>query len=203
MNLGVPGDTSEDLLSGGPLDQAIADITARKTDSVAGNEIAVITLEIGGNDLLNLFFDLVIPGTCQGVLESLAKPRCVEALQDVLEAYEPNLADIITLLREADPDVPIFLLTLYNPFSGKTPAIDQLVELALEGQAGTPFDQGLQDIIRAHEDARGVYIVDIHPQFEGKGPEYIANDLIHPNDEGYRVMAEAVLAEMREARVIE
>src|SRR2546425_3746049 len=40
MNLGVPGDTSSDLLNGGPLDRAIAEITQRRNDSIAGNEVA-------------------------------------------------------------------------------------------------------------------------------------------------------------------
>jgi lysophospholipase L1-like esterase len=38
-----------------------------------------------------------------------------------------------------------------------------------------------------------VILVDWYPLFEGKAGQYIASDLIHPNDEGYRVMAEAVL----------
>src|SRR5712692_5050489 len=45
LNLGVPGDTSNDLLNGGPLDRAIAEIEQRKNDSIAGNEVTVVTLE--------------------------------------------------------------------------------------------------------------------------------------------------------------
>src|SRR2546428_13475870 len=56
LNLGVPGDTSNDLLNGGPLDRAIAEIEQRKNDSIAGNEVTVVTLRIGGNNLLKLFF---------------------------------------------------------------------------------------------------------------------------------------------------
>ncbi len=203
MNLGVPGDTSDDLLNGGPLEQAIAEIEARKSDSVAGNEVAVVTLEIGGNDLLNLFFELVIPAICPNLEDSLSKPRCVEAFEGTLDAYRPNLKEVLERLRRADPDLPIFVMTLYNPFSGKTPAVDELVELALEGAPDTPFEEGLQDIIRDEAGAAGVHLVDVYSQFEGKGFEYIGNDLIHPNDAGYAVMAEAVLAAMREARLIE
>src|SRR5713226_8920664 len=72
LNLGVPGDTSEDLLNGGPLDQAITEITQRKNDGIAGNEVAVVTLEIGGNDLLKLFFDFVVPAICPNAKDSLS-----------------------------------------------------------------------------------------------------------------------------------
>lgn len=202
MNLGVPGDTSDDLLNGGPLDRAVAEIEARKSDGIAGNDVAVVTLEIGGNDLLGLFFELVLPAICPNVRDSLAKPRCVEAFADTLATFEPNLEQIVSRLQEADPDLPIFLMTLYNPFSGKTPAVDELVELALEGAPDTPFEEGLQDGIRERAEASGVHLVDVYPHFDGKAAEYVANDLIHPNNAGYRVMADAVLAEMREAGVI-
>jgi lysophospholipase L1-like esterase len=203
LNLGVPGDTSEDLLNGGPLDEAIRQIEQRNSDSVAGNEVAVVTLEIGGNDLLNLFFDLVVPAICPNLSDSLNTPRCVNEFEKTLDTYEPNLERILDRLRRADPDLPIFLMTLYNPFSGKTPTLDELVELALEGAPDTPFPDGLQDIIRAKADEHDVFLVDVYPHFEVKGAEYIANDIIHPNDTGYRVMADAVLDEMREAGLIE
>lgn len=203
MNLGIPGDTSDDLLNGGPLDQAIAEIEQRKADSVAGNEVAVVTLEIGGNDLLNLFFELVVPAICPNVRDSLNTPRCVDAFHDALDTYEPNLEAILDRLKKADPDLPIFLMTLYNPFSGKTPALDDLTELTLEGAQDTPFPEGLQDIVRRQADEHGVFLVDVYPHFEGNAVEYVANDLIHPNDIGYRVMADAVLDEMREANLIE
>jgi lysophospholipase L1-like esterase len=42
-----------------------------------------------------------------------------------------------------------------------------------------------------------VEVVDWYPLFLGKAHEYIYFDLIHPNDEGHRVMADAVLAAVR------
>jgi lysophospholipase L1-like esterase len=57
----------------------------------------------------------------------------------------------------------------------------------------TEFPEGLNDIIRAEGRQQGVILVDWHPLFEGKAGQYIYSDLIHPNDEGYRVMADAVL----------
>jgi lysophospholipase L1-like esterase len=203
MNLGIPGDTSDDLLNGGPLDQAITEIEQRKADGIAGNEVAVVTLEIGGNDLLNLFFELVIPAICPNVSDSLNTPRCVNEFERTLETYEPNLVAILDRLRKADPDLPIFLMTLYNPFSGKSAALDDLTELTLEGSPNTPFPEGLQDIIRRQADEHGVFLVDVYPHFEGKAVEYVANDLIHPNDTGYRVIADAVLDEMRGAGLVE
>jgi lysophospholipase L1-like esterase len=199
LNLGIPGYTSDDLLSRGELDTALADIQRRKKDGIPGNEVAGVTLEIGGNDLLGLYFRLVIPGTCPTVSESLARPQCVQALQDVLNRFQPNLETILQRLHEADSGIPLFLMTLYNPFSGSTGAVDQLGQLTLEGQPDTPFPEGLNDVIRTEAAANGAHLVDWYPLFLGRSGEYIAQDLIHPNDTGYSVLADAVTKSMRDA----
>jgi lysophospholipase L1-like esterase len=192
LNLGVPGDTSDDLLNG-QIDRAVSEIEARQTDGVPGNETAAITLEIGGNDLLGLYVDLVVSGKCLSVPEALQKPECVDGLRNGLDHYKPNLQQAIDALQAADPNVPIFLETLYNPFSGGSVNLDQIGALVLEGQADTPFPDGLNDIIRQVGQEKGVTVVDWYPIFIGKVNEYISTDLIHPNDTGYALMAQDVL----------
>jgi len=194
LNLGESGDTSADLIDHGHLDEAVAEIERRRGDNDPDNDVKLVTLEIGGNDLLRIYFSLILPGTCPALAEALARPRCVEALRNALGDFRPNLAETIDRLQRADLDLPIALMTLYNPFSGGLEPVDELAELALEGSAGTPFPEGLNDIIRSEAREQGVTLVDWHPLFEGKAKEYISSDFIHPNDEGHRVMAEAVLA---------
>jgi lysophospholipase L1-like esterase len=203
LNLGIAGDTSRQMIEEGTLDRAITEIEQRNHDDNAGNDVEVVTLEIGGNDLLDIFFDLVLPGRCPNVTQGLERPECVDALRRALDRYEPNLDLILDRLHEADPYLNILLMTLYNPWSGGDPALSGLAELSLEGDPATPFPEGLQDIIRRQADANGVPLVEVYPLFEGKALEYVASDKIHPNDTGYRVMADAVLAEMREAGAID
>ncbi len=203
LNLGIAGHDSRQLIEEGPLDRAVAEITQRNRDDDPDNDVEVVTLEIGGNDLLDLFFELVLPGRCPSVAEGLQKPECVDALRETLDAYEPNLDLILDRLHEADPELNIFLMTLYNPFSGALPVLDELGELTLEGDPDTPFPEGLQDIIRRQAEKNDVHLVEVYPLFEGKAREYIAADTIHPNDTGYRLMADAVISEMREAGVID
>lgn len=203
LNLGIAGHDSHEMIAKGPLDRAIAEIGGRNDDDDPDNDVEVVTLEIGGNDLLDLFFDLVLPGRCPSVAEGLQTPECVEALRETLDTYESNLGQILDRLQEADPELNLFLMTLYNPFSGASPLLDELGELSLEGAPDTPFPEGLQDIIRRQAEENDVPLVEVYPLFEGKAREYIAGDTIHPNDTGYRVMADAVIAEMREAGVID
>jgi lysophospholipase L1-like esterase len=200
-NLGVPGYTSGDLLNRGQMDTAVSQINARQNDGIVGNEVGAITLEIGGNDLLEIYEDLVIPGTCPSVIESLQKPECVDGLRNALTTFTPNLQEAVDRLQEAAPGVPILLATLYNPFSGGSVNLDGIGALALEGQDGTPFTTGLNDAIRAVAQEKGAYVVEWYAPFLGKVNEYIAQDLIHPNDTGHQVMAQAVLAVMAQAGV--
>jgi lysophospholipase L1-like esterase len=203
LNLGIAGDTSTQMLEEGTLERAITEIEQRNHDDDEDNDVEVVTLEIGGNDLLDIFFDLVLPGRCPNVTQGLERPECVNALRNALDRYEPNLDLIIDRLHEADPDLNLFLMTLYNPWSGGDPALSGLAELSLEGDADTPFPEGLQDIIRTQAEANGVALVELYPLFAGKSKELIASDQIHPNDAGYSVMADAVLAEVRDAGIID
>lgn len=195
VNMGVAGDDSRELIDR-RLNNAVAEIQARANDGVPGNEASVITLEIGGNDLLDIYFDLVLPGTCPSVTEALQIPQCVQALEGALENYQPNLEYILDTLQANAPGVPIFLMTLYNPFSGGSVNLDRIGALALEGETDTPFEEGLNDVIREVGAAKGATVVEWYEYFLGKVNEYISGDLIHPNDNGHQVMADAVLAAM-------
>ncbi len=195
-NLGVSGDDSRELLFSGPLDEGLRLIDHRATDAEPGNEVGAITLEIGGNDLLDIYFELVIPGDCPSVIEALQRDTCVRALENTLIIFRISLAETLDRLIEAAPETPIFLMTLYNPFSGDGTTIDEISVLALEGQEETPFPKGLNDIIREVGTEAGVILVEWYEPFLGKKSEYISFDLIHPNDLGHAVMAEAVIEAM-------
>jgi lysophospholipase L1-like esterase len=204
LNLGIAGDTSTQMIREGTLDRAIFEIGQRNHDDDSENDVELVTLEIGGNDLLDIFFDYVLTtGRCPNVEVGLQRQECVDQLRQALDRYEPNLDLILDRLREADPQLEIFLMTLYNPWSGGDAAYSGLAELSLEGDPATPFPEGLQDIIRRQAEVNGVHLVEIYTLFDGKANEYIASDGIHPDDTGYRVMADAVLAEMREAGTID
>lgn len=193
LNLGHPGDTSQDLMAHGHLDQALAQLERRDGD------VRLITLEIGGNDLLQLYFSLVITGICPDLETSLRQQQCVDALGQALDAFRPNLEAILARLREADAALPIAVMTLYNSFSGIGSPVDPLAQVALEGLPDTPFPTGLNDIIREVGTNYAVILVDLYPLFDGRGKDLIAADLIHPNDAGYQVMADAVISALQGA----
>jgi lysophospholipase L1-like esterase len=197
LNLGHSGDTSDDLLAHGHLDDAVAEIERRNGDDNAENDVTLVTLEIGGNDLLRLYFSLVVTGRCPDVESSIDDPECTEPLRAALDGFEPNLVTALDALQEAGPSLRILLLTLYNPFPDDS-ATGPVGDLSLEGMADTPFEEGLNDIVRRQAEAHDVIVAEAYEPFQGRSDELISGDRIHPNDAGYRVMADAVIAALDE-----
>lgn len=194
LNLGHGGDTSADLIEEGRLARAVDEIRARNFDESPDNDVQAVTLDIGGNDLLGLFFSLVIPGTCPDVETFLAEPRCFESFQDTLDGLRGNFDQALDELGQADPDLPVLTADLYNPFSGAEPAVDELAEAALEGREGSPVEEGLNDVIRSVAREHGVPVADWYLAFQGKSSEFVSSDQIHPSDAGYRAMTDALIA---------
>ncbi|MCH8961076.1 MAG: PAS domain S-box protein, partial [Bacteroidetes bacterium] len=62
--------------------------------------------------------------------EALQRDVCVRALESALAAYRSNLAETLERLTEAAPETPLFLMTIYNPFSGGSSVIDEIGVLA-------------------------------------------------------------------------
>jgi lysophospholipase L1-like esterase len=181
INLGVPGARSADLLiPGGQLESALAEIEARRNDDEP-NDIEVISVDIGGNDLLAL----VAPDS--PCLEGASVEPCRAAFGEVLSAIDENLGEVVARLREAAPEAVIVVVDLYNPYSGTGDPREPIAEVGV-GQVN-----GVIGAVAAPSDLR-ITTASLFQLFAGRGNQWIAPDGIHPNDGGHRVIAEAVIA---------
>jgi lysophospholipase L1-like esterase len=175
INLSAPGATSPDLSQpGGQLQLAVNEIQ-RSAD------VPVITIGIGGNDLLAL------AGADSPCLTDLATAPCQTALGEILSDLQTHLGATLRALREAAPEASIVVVDLYNPFSG-TGDIRELIA-----------DVGVQQIngviaATAADPSLGTKLATVFQLFQGRGLQWISADGIHPDDDGYAVMAEVVLA---------
>jgi lysophospholipase L1-like esterase len=186
LNVGVAGATSADLVqAGGQLDFAIAEITNRRDTGPAGDDVEIISVDVGGNDLLSL----VAPNS--PCLESASVEPCRAAFGEVLSTLQSNLAGTLLRLRTAAPDAIIVAIDLYNPYSGTGDLREPIAEIGV-GQAN-----GVIGAVTADPDLR-VKTASVFQLFSGRGLQWVAPDGIHPNDNGHAVIAEALLAAIDE-----
>lgn len=175
LNLGVPGETSGSLLSGGQLDEALAFLEE--------NRVAYISVDVGANDLLG---HLTSP-ECSADLGAAA---CRERLDAALAAYEQNLPELFSALRRAAPQATIVFLKAYNPFSLGT-------GIAFEQDTSRTLDR-LNDLAESEASAAGVLVADGFTPMEGKAAwTTLMLDSppdIHPNALGHDVLGQAVVA---------
>jgi lysophospholipase L1-like esterase len=94
MNLAVSGETTSSML-GGQYTSALAFLRAHQ------NEVRLITIDIGGNDVVG----------CYGS----SNPQCLPQAE---ASMEQNIATMLAGLHAAAPGTPIFGMTYYDPFLG-------------------------------------------------------------------------------------
>jgi len=194
VNLGVRGESTGSLLTD-RLPDAIDVIADPSTDT------RVVTISIGGNDLLDLVNDeddpcRLDPGSqvC-GILLYLAMTGVATNTQQILGTLQAYLA--------GDPgDETVFVLLPYNAFGGTGDPLGDLIGQAMRGRDmaidcaadADPANVGLDDILACTATYFGATVVDSYPLFEGRTLKltHMGEGFnVHPNDAGYEVIAKA------------
>jgi lysophospholipase L1-like esterase len=187
LNLGVPGATSSDLLlPGGQLDQAVAEIKERQEDtSSADDNVEIITVNTGADDALAL------AASGSPCLTDPQSDECQDRLQEMLDTLEDNLTQVLTRLREAAPKADIIVLDLYSPLSGAGDAQQLVADLAVRD-----INAVIEGVVSDAE--LRAKLASVYPLFRGRASQLVAADNLHPNDDGHALIAEVVLAAIQD-----
>lgn len=164
-NLGVDGQTSEGLLS---------EVHKASVQNLV-HSANVILISIGGNDLNNT-----------AGLPNINK----EKIAGAQVAFSTNLTEILTVIRKVNPESPIFVVGLYNPYDNIASA-----------RTGT-------DLVIQNWNAREEEIVAKFPKtvlvqtfdlFELHDDQLLYLDHFHPNENGYYLIAERIWQDIQGA----
>lgn len=199
-NLAMPGASSADLIGDyATRGRAGQSQLARATRALAAGTASVVTIDIGGNDILRLLG----PGQpCNG--QALGSDACVAAAQENLRAITArNLPVIFGGLVDAAPaGTQIIVLTYPNAFSvGSGLPVEQRTDTVI--QALNALITGAAAQLRPRAAAAGVTLttVDLFPLFVGKAGTLThiraPQPDIHPTDAGHATIAEALGAAYR------
>lgn len=191
-NLAQPGATSADFIGDFPSRgwQGRSQL-AQAARLLATRRDTLVTLDIGGNDVLHL----LQPGQpCAKA--ALGSGPCLAAATSALETMTapdlPFIVDALTLA--AQPGTRLYVLTYPNPFSlgtgsaleAETDALTRALDAIIAGAVADA-----QPLARAFHVT--VSTVDVFPAFEGRAAALThllgTPPDIHPNDAGYAVMA--------------
>jgi lysophospholipase L1-like esterase len=182
-NIGENGATSSSIL-GSQL------TTARQLINDEGTDTTVVTVDIGGNDLLG--------SSCDGYETTTFS---LSGCQPAVDTFATNFASLLSSLNTAlaaDPGSErLVVMAYYNPASGRagydTAAAN--FDLALLGAdlkidcAGSGTDRRFNDVIACVGRQQAALLADAHPPFVGKGDTWFV-DSIHPNEAGQEAIAE-------------
>lgn len=172
-----------DLVNRGVVGQTSAKLLQSIQDSQIQTDIRnadLISLTIGGNDLLKV------------ALEEEKPLHILFSFDEIQAKYEKNLSSIITTIRSLNRDAPILITSLYNPISP---------EKSYYRISNQMLKRWNSDMKRVADRNPFTYVVNVTDRLQGEEEQWLY-DQIHPNDQGYRLMAGGILDEIRAKRTV-
>jgi lysophospholipase L1-like esterase len=184
VSLAVGGATTQTLIAA-QLPEATRILRERNGNKNPRDNVEVVTVHIGGNDVTNPIIAACVLGLSQ---------NCLNTIASEFAALRTDLTAALSALREAaGPDARIVIGTYDNPIRtcvlGNIPGAADLANLVLEG-APPAIPEGLNDVIGSVAANFGIEVAD---SFGRLGPEdwVGGQDCLHPDDSGYTEVAQA------------
>lgn len=145
------------------------------TSSIKQSDIVIIT--IGANDVMEVVQDNFTNLNYQAFVKAQ-------------EGYEERLSEIIQTVNETNPDASIYLVGLYNPFKAYFNNIPEL------GQIMSDWNEISRQVV---EESNRTTFIPIKDVFENSSENLLwEEDYFHPNERGYKRIAERVLEYIKE-----
>ncbi|MGB2992588.1 MAG: GDSL-type esterase/lipase family protein [Paenisporosarcina sp.] len=135
----------------------------------------VIVMTIGGNDIMRI------------VKQDLFKLR-VDAFQNELLLFAKRYGEILIEIRKINPDAPLIILGLYNPFSIVTDEANEFDQILAN------WNNTINNV--AYSDFNSCF-VPVNDLFNSNSKMVYHTDFFHPNSKGYEQMTDRVLESLK------
>lgn len=166
LNFGVKGQNTADLLKS---------LKSKELEkAIKGSEMVIIT--IGGNDIMQVV---------KKHISHLEKKDFIPAKKH----YEENLTQILSAIRNFQPNVSIVLIGLYNPFITWFADVKEMDEILTE------WNIIGQNVVSSYDNS---YFVRIDEIFKNTTDNMLSEDYFHPNDLGYSYIADRLFESLTE-----
>ncbi|MEI2665603.1 SGNH/GDSL hydrolase family protein [Rossellomorea sp. LJF3] len=146
--------------------------------SIKESDLVMIT--IGGNDVMKIF------------RENLSHLK-LEVFQEEKRQYQLRLKEIIETIRSYNPDAGIVLVGLYNPFNTWFSDIDEV------NQVIHNWNEASIQVLAGYDKTLFVKIEDL---FIDAGDTLLYEDYFHPNDEGYKLIADRMFTDLAKGETL-
>lgn len=167
-----------------------------KKEKRAVSDAALITISIGGNDLIGEENRRVV--LTEALISVLSGDYTMsEEMEEIYRTLKENIISIVSALRALNPDAVILLQTLYNPY-----LIGEYTYLGYN--IGDELDYYVQKVnetyAQALEESGGFVIVDTAEQMNGVAEYFYTTFDFHPTAAGHAAIAGILADAYRDAK---
>ncbi len=166
---------------------AVPLLEMRNQDKSRRNDVEVVTLHVGGNDVFQPIADACLAGFSEA---------CVVTIVTEMAIFEGELGVVVSRLRAAaGDDTPIVLGTYDNPvpycFLGQIPGANELGAVVADGTPDGALD-GINDVVRRVAAGYGAEVAEVFGTFTAV--DFVGGlDCRHPTASGHDIVTEAFL----------
>ncbi|WP_019242710.1 MULTISPECIES: S-layer homology domain-containing protein [Bacillus] len=159
--------------------QVLADLKSKENLQEAIKKADVISISAGANDFLSL-----AKFNSETKMLEIDQTKILPKLSEIVTNYTA----ILNTIKELNKDAKIYVMGYYFPYpflnDSQKPEIIKLAK-------------GLNSTISGVAVTNDVNFVEVYSKFGDEPKEFVPNPLnIHPNEKGYKTMADALLAEI-------
>ena len=195
-NWGVAGDTTEDLVT--LLYQKADDPKARQILA----EADLITISIGGNNILKFFRDAGYEGFPDATVPNLVKilREFDSQAEPVKVAFLADLEVIMKIIRSVNPDATVLIQNIHNVARDVEGDFSLIRPGATAASLIEPIFTPIRTVLDENATRLGYTVADTYTAFaESPEPKLLRREMLHPNEKGHTLIADVLYETYRKA----